>query len=232
MVLVNIEINENEYSLVNIYAPNKVLDRIAFFKTMKSFIDEHALNKNRLFIGGDFNCVLTATDRSFGITDKSMYVLKVFVKAYSLVDAWKDFNPNRKEYTFIDSSFRTRNSRIDFIFCSRSVKPFCVSSSICQAPAPDHKAVCLHFRTYINTRGKGYWKFNNSVLKDEDFVCGVKEMYLNIVCEYGDDVPKSVLWDYMKLRIKEYSVTYCIRKAQVRKDTCKELQTKLDDIDK
>jgi exonuclease III len=186
MVLVNLEIDGNEYTLVNIYAPNKVFDRISFFKNMTRFITEYALNKNRLFIGGDFNCVLTASDRSSGKTDKSMNVLKELVKTYSLVDVWKDFNPNRKEYTFIDSSFRMRNSRIDYIFCSRSIKSLCVSSSICQAPAPDHKAVCLHFRTSINTRGKGYWKFNNSVLNDEAFVCGVKEMYLNIVFEYGD----------------------------------------------
>jgi len=232
IVLLNLEIDNNEYTFVNIYAPNKVSDRISFFKHLKNFIDIHSLNKNRLFIGGDFNCVLVTTDRISGKTDSSKCALEDFVKTYNLVDCWKHFNPNSKGYTYIDPSRRMRNSRIDYIFCSSPVKPLCISSCICQAPAPDHKAVYLHFKTSFNKRGKGYWKFNNSFLSERDFEVGVKELYMNILSKYDDDdVPRYVLWEFIKLKIKEYCITYGIKRAKMKKDSYNELQIKLNELD-
>lgn len=232
IVLVNLEIDGHEYTFVNIYAPNTVNERISFFKNMSTFIHLHSVNKNRLFVGGDFNCVLTATDRVSGKTDNSTTVLNDIVRTHGLVDAWKCLNPNSKEFTYIDSSFRMRNSRIDFIFCSDFVKSLCLSSSICQAPAPDHKAVCLRFKQSVNTRGKGYWKFNNSFLIYEDFDRGVKDLFSDILGEYGEEVPKCVLWDYVKLKVKEYCIMYGITKAQRQKKVCADLEKKLDELDK
>jgi len=231
IVLVNLKIHDSEYTFVNIYAPNKVHDRSSFFKHLAQFIDLHSLNKNRLFIGGDFNCALTTNDRVSGKTDSSTNVLKDIITKYDLIDSWKHFNPYRKVYTYIDPSIRNRNSRIDYVFCSDCMKPLCVSSTICQAPAPDHKAVCLYLKTSINKRGKGYWKFNNSVLKDKEFDIGVKDLYQNIIKNYGSDVPKYLLWDYIKVKIKEYCITYCIKKSKVKKDVCNELQSSLDELD-
>ena len=58
LILANLKINNNEFTLVNIYAPNSEAERIAFFNKMKEFIKVHAVNKSKLIIGGDFNCVL------------------------------------------------------------------------------------------------------------------------------------------------------------------------------
>ena len=50
LILVNLKINNNEFTLVNIYAPNSVAERIAFFHKMKEFIKVHAVNKSKLII--------------------------------------------------------------------------------------------------------------------------------------------------------------------------------------
>ena len=62
-----------------------------------------------------------------------------------------------------------------------------------QAPAPDHKAVAMVIKTGSNTRGKGSWKINNSVLKEENYKVGINKLFVDLLEEYGQDVPKPLL---------------------------------------
>lgn len=232
IILINLELNNNEYTLVNIYAPNAVKDRIVFFQTLTNFINQHALNKSKMFIGGDFNCVLTASDRYSCTTDKSMNALKDVMDKYKLIDIWKMFNSTSNEFTYINPTNSTRNSRIDFILCSPYIKTCSVSCKISQSPAPDHKAVCLVVELSSNARGKGYWKFNNTMLKEKDFEDGVKNLFTALVNEYAEHVPKGLLWDYIKVKLKEFCINYGINKAKCNKDKYNLLQNSLDLIDK
>ena len=50
--------------------------------------------------------------------------------------------------------------------------------------------------------------------------------------EYGQDVPKSLMWDYFKIKVKEFSIAFGIKQAQCRKDKCKELESLLNSLDK
>lgn len=60
----------------------------------------------------------------------------------------------------------------------------------------------------------------------------MKQLYKNILDEYVHEVPKAILWDYIKTKVKEFSITYCIAKTKNRNDICKQLQKTLDNIDK
>ena len=52
-----------------------------------------------------------------------------------------------------------------------------------------------------------------------------------MVDEYSLFVSKSVLWDYFKLRVKQFRITYGIIEAKMHNDTCKNLEVKLKDLD-
>ena len=41
-----------------------------------------------------------------------------------------------------------------------------------------------------------------------------------------------MLWDYLKIKIKEFTISYCISKARSRKNLTKDIEEKLDCIDK
>ena len=177
---------------------------------MKEFIRVHAVNRSKLIIAGAFNCVLSTDDRFFGVVDKSTRVLTDIIENLSLVDIWRNLNPELLEFTYVDPSPNMCNSRIDMILCSNTLKSVCLSSKICQSPAPDHKVVNVHFATKQNVRGRGYWKMNNSALESEEYEKGIKNLYTEVISEYGHDVPKSLLWDYMKVKIKEFSIAFGI----------------------
>ena len=232
MVLVNIEISNTQYTLVNIYAPNTVAEHIAFYHKINSFIKLHAIAKSKLIIGGDFNCVLNASDRASRSVDRSTTVLIDIVKQLNVEDMWRCLNPNDIECTYIDPSPNMSNSRIYLLLCSHTLKSLCVSSKICQAPAPDHKVVKLVFKASVNSRGKGYWKMNNTFLNSKEYEVGIIEVFNNnVISQYGQHVSNSLLWDYLKLKIKEFSISFGIKQAQHNKDKCRELESQLDYLD-
>ena len=68
-ILINLEINKNVFTIINVYAPNEVKKRCEFFKKLKTYIAKHCINEN-IILCGDFNCQLSNN------TDKSASFLK------------------------------------------------------------------------------------------------------------------------------------------------------------
>ena len=61
MILINVEIDDNILTLVNLYAPNFEKDRNIFFKKVNDVISKYTLGI--LIIGGDMNETLNNQDR-------------------------------------------------------------------------------------------------------------------------------------------------------------------------
>ena len=57
-LLINVKIDQNIITLVNIYAPNNEQHRVDFFKRIQSFINQYSLNTENIIMCGDFNCYL------------------------------------------------------------------------------------------------------------------------------------------------------------------------------
>ena len=123
------------------------------------------------------------------------------------------------------------NSHIDLLLCSNKIKVKCLKSIISQPPTLDHKVVNVTIQLSNNIRGKGYWKLNNSILKHKDYQDAIIKSYQGVVDEYGMYVSKSVLWDYFKLRVKQFSITYGIIQAKMYNDACKNLEVKSNELD-
>ena len=86
--------------------------------------------------------------------------------------------------------------------------------NICQSPLPDHKAICMSLILNENKRGRGYRKLNNSILKHTEFEDGIKCMYEQLCRGYENYVLKGVLWEYFKMRVKQYSMAFSIHQAK------------------
>ena len=72
---------------------------------------------------------------------------------------------------------------------------------------------------------------NNSVISDENYKEGINELYSDAIAQYVD-VPRVLLWEYIKIKIKEFTISYCILKCQSRRNEIKDIEEKLDFIDK
>ena len=214
MILINVEIDNQDFTIVSVYAPNELNEYIVFYRDMQLFINTHASNKQNLVIGGDFNCVLSEKDRVTGKTDKSTISLNNVMVKLNVIDIWRLLNPNGKDYTYIDPSCNKRNSRIDLLLCSSALKSRSLKSVISQAPTPDYKPVNVIIQMKQSKRGKSCWKLNNSLLEIEEYQGGITRIYDEIIEEYEPYVSKAVLWDCFKLRIKQIRIDFGILQAR------------------
>ena len=111
MIRKSTTIQEEDITIVNIYAPNIGAPQyiIQTLTDIKGEIDSNTI------IVGDFNILLTPLDiSSKQKMNKETQVLNDTLDEMDLIDAFRTFHPNAEEYTFFSSAHRTF-SRIDHI---------------------------------------------------------------------------------------------------------------------
>jgi hypothetical protein len=140
-------------------------------------------------------------------------------------------HPNTRDYTYIDPTGNGRMSRIDYILSSRAQARRLKSVSINVAPVPDHKAVLACFNMRDRDRGKGYWKLNVSHLNDMEYKKCIEAVVRETVDKYEHVIPYKSLWDLLKIKVKEESIVYGVKKARKLKANKTALEDKIHKID-
>lgn len=178
-------------------------------------------NAGVMICAGDFNVILnpkldtTNTKRKITCTERW---IKKRVQDIGLIDVWRDFHSQDREYTFY-SSRHNAYSRIDYIFMHASERHRLKECEISQRYLSDHSTVYL--KLHLDSRPKmTTWRLNISMLNNP----GSKEKIKNELKTYladNDDgnVNPVILWDAAKavLRGKIISEAAFIKKVKARK---------------
>ena len=77
----------------------------------------------------------------------------------------------------------------------------------------DHKLIMLEHQSN-QKRGPGFWKFNNSLLEDDEFITGIKNVYLNKIQEWVEISDLRMKRDLIKFEIQNYSIKFSKHKAR------------------
>lgn len=79
----------------------------------------------------------------------------------------------------------------------------------------DQSMILLTIVLHHNPRGRGLWRLNTSLLKDEEYVEQVKIVIEQTRKEYelDDTVNTSLLWNAIKMKMREKSVSYAAIKT-------------------
>ncbi|XP_067056012.1 intermediate filament protein ifa-1-like [Acropora muricata] len=74
----------------------------------------------------------------------------------------------------------------------------------------DHSMITLQISLHYNTRGQGFGKLNTSFLNDTEYVNQIKSIIKQTKEEYAQDdtVHPNLLWEMVKLKVREESLTY------------------------
>ena len=229
-LLINIEIQNLIFTLVTVYAPNDKPNRNTYFKSINKLIAEKRIGV--LIVGGDFNDVLYSIDRKNVISTRIIQPansFKTLIKNNKILDVWREMNKNTQQFTWRRKN-KTQSSRIDYIFIDKTflahvdkckIKPACIKST-------DHQSVCLTLNELIKDKGIGYWKINNSILADNDYricISSLIEQYKSKVNEGIIDI--RLLWDTLKVEIREATIAFCKSKNKLKNDITKFLETEL-----
>jgi len=97
---------------------------------------------------------------------------------------------------------------------------------------PDHKAIFLGIELKSEViRGPGTWKFNNSLLEDENYVILINFIYPQILEKYNEVEDKQLLWELIKVEIRCRTITYSKNKRRELKKREISLQQSLQELD-
>ena len=190
-----------------------------------------------MILGGDFNTYLNPTlDKNGGKSElESNYAkqLKSVCKEFDLIDIWRLNNPKEKRFTWRDN---TRagfvQSRLDYFFISRHLNYLILKTLLKPGFRSDHSLINIQIELLqTQKRGKGYWKFNNSLLYDKTYVSLVKEE-LKKLSGNQEIQDKSCFWDFVKCQIRTITISYCRSLAHQRRTKERFLLGKIEDLEK
>ena len=193
-----------------IYAPNE--DRPKFFIDLEKILESRQEHK---IVIGDFNLTLNVEldrENTYNNNNKAQEAVFNMMEHYVLVDVWRIHNPEKREFSWRKAKqWPTKASRIDFALVSAGLDQKIENPFYTTSVYTDHRAFYMLIELNPFERGKGYWKFNNTLLKDQEFLQMMNSELSNIVEDKKNPQEK---WEAIKVRIKQKASKYSVQKNQ------------------
>ena len=124
---------------------------------------------------------------------------------FNLVDIWRVRNPSFRQFTCRRSN-PAKMSRIDFFLISNEMQYNVKFCKHLPSFLSDHSLVILRVSSLADSesRGRGYWKFNNSLTNDNNFV----ETLKNNICEWKSTFDSQqdprVKWSFLNTKFLDF----------------------------
>ena len=170
---------------------------------------------------GDFNYVTDPKDRSDNIMndyDKAQAnISNPVFEALGLDDAFRLRHGDKIDYSFK----RQSESRIDRIYVNEPLQGKIKDCKYKQVLGRerDHRMVEVNVIEEIEL-GKGYWKFNTSLLRDDIYTQLIKGTIAEAKLELNNGEWDNIeeWWEYLKMLLRTVTIDYCKDKEEKRKD--------------
>ena len=223
--------------LVNIDASTKdhILQQVNFISELDDLLQSY-FGKNVL-LGGDFNtCLNERMDKKGGTSNmQSTYNKKVkgLMGDMNLVDISRTRYPKEMKFTRRE---RSRGglvqARLDFWLVSEQLSFQIKKCEIKPGIKSDHSLVKITLDLlHTQARGCSYWKFNNTLLKDQKYV----KMIKNEISTIRKDVVmenKNTLWDFVKCQIRTKTISFSKQKSRENREKENNLLDRLKYLEK
>ena len=172
---------------------------------------------------GDFNVVLDPSIDTKNYQQinnpNAMQALKDQIQQNNLIDIWRELHPHQRTYTWQKYN-ENKQSRLDYFLISASLLPFIQSAKIVPSYCSDHSGIELEVDFSKFVRGRGFWKFNTSLLSDPQYVEKIKSVIKRVVAQYAiingnhnfyESVSEEILNDFYSNSTPE-SLQFCTLK--------------------
>ena len=213
VLIVNLTIQDGEFCLANIYAPNDQNLQVDFYTQLTRKLRPY-VNSN-LVLGGDFNCPLENIDKKGGkdISSRKNVIQSIveMTNNLNLVDIWRLQHLSHERFTWQNSSGKIR-CRLDYWLISKHLIPHTSKTDV-KSYDSDHSPIYMEIQ-YKNSQkspGPGFWKFNNSLLDNKEFLTHAKE-------KHRDTKDKRLYWEMIKMEIRDFCIRFSKRRAKAKRE--------------
>ena len=156
-------------NLVNVYGPNS--DDPKFYEVIENLIDEENFDYN--LICGDLNLVLNPEIDSFNYkhinNPRARQSVLSMISGHDLCDLYREFHPEKKRFTW-RRRHPLKQARLDYFLASTNILDLIKNCEISISYRSDHSILKLEIMLNKFERGKGIWKFNNSLLENPEYL--------------------------------------------------------------
>ena len=189
---------ETTITIVALYAPNE--DSPSFFKKIGTMLRGRQEHK---IVTGDFNLTLNVEiDRlnTYCNNNKARSVVADLMEEFYLVDIWRIHNQNKREYSWFKTGNIKKASRIDFTLVSSGLDQKVQATQYLAGIYTDHRVMYVLVELNPFSRGTGYWKLNNSLLSNKDFIDAMNREIEQVIESTKGKEPNE-RWEIIKTRI-------------------------------
>lgn len=173
-------------NLVNVYAPTYPTKRKMFFQSIRPFIFPNSC----LVIAGDLYSYDSLLDKMGGSASIDVYFSELKSVNF-LCDACRLKHPREKQVTWFNCNLSI-SSRLDTFLISRHLCGWVISCKIGPCVYSDHEFVFLELNLHSTPQwGPGFWKFNNSLLRDEKFCSSISDL-IELFLRFRSSFPSSI----------------------------------------
>jgi len=231
-IILDVVLNNQKITIINVYGPNK--DEPLFFESIHRKMNDFECES--IIWGGDFNCVLDIMmdkkgGRAQSHCNSRKYIYDI-ISAYDLVDIWRKRNPNVFKYTWHSNSNPPVQCRLDFFLVSFNLLAQVDNCNISTGFKTDHSSVDVNLVTTSHARGRGFWKFNTSLLQDANYVKLVKGWINETVNDVNNrDLNPNVLWDFLKYYLRSETMKYSASISRKNKSREVQLIGKINELE-
>jgi len=153
------------------------------------------------------------------------------MEIFDLIDIQRARYPNLNTYSYLSKALNVK-SRLDFILITKNLSKHVKNTGIKASIAPGHKIVHLWLSWPNNSpRGPGFWKFNNTLLKDKNYTAEICELIPQIREKYKSLKDKRLAWELIKMEIRDHTVSVAKRKARDAFKRESEISKQLEELD-
>ena len=183
-IVLDMDLCNKRLSLVNVYGPSDRDDNIFF----EEFFNTVSNVGNDMILGGDWNVPLdlnldTRNYRGTGSRTRSRDKINNSSVELELIDVFRLIHPDKQSFTWRRYNSNVQ-SRLDYFLVSESLLQDLSCADIVSGYRSDHSIVTLGIRKEEEPRKRQYWKFNNSLLYDKNFINVVKDTIISVKKQY------------------------------------------------
>ena len=216
-LLVEFSFRETVFRVCSVYAPNRNPARDLFLDDLSPKIDPSIPT----ILAGDFNAVFDRLLDRVGSSpddtsrESSVSLCRLF-DLCCVEDVWRYLHPSSSSFTWARWDHSCA-SRIDFFGVPYAWVPFVSSCDIVPCPLSDHCALLLSLSIpEVVPHGPGLWKFNISVLHDEDYIKLITDFWSSWRARTQCFPSLSQWWDVGKSKIKGLTISFCANRNKVK----------------
>ena len=241
ILILDVKVGDEIFVLANIYKPNNEAEQLLTLSEFCNFLNKIDDIKNKkIILGGDFNAYFDSKlDASGGkptIKKQTIAKLIEILETFDLCDIWRIRNPNLRRVSFRQNHFSGYiQRRLDYFFISNILQEATKKTDILAAFSTDHSPIYFSLsKQHHLINGRGLWKFNNSLINNEDFI---EKMSLHIkntlkVFDNENISDDQVKWEYLKYEVRKFTIHYSKNLAKSIRDERIKSEEKIKNLEK